>query len=85
MAQGHNLLGGCQTVLDQTIAEAADNYLSTDAGDRKEPRIVSYVLQGQKPIHDYGTIIQSDLPDWDIGGLEPTPPASHKPEALLTT
>ena len=74
VAQGHNLLGGCQTVLDKTIAEAADNFLSTNEGEHSQSRIISYVLQGQEPVHDYGTIIQSDLPDWDIGGLEPTPP-----------
>ena len=76
MAQGHNLVGGCQTELDKTTAKAADNYLSSkpDEGEYGPTRIISYVLQGQKPVHEYGTIIQSDLPDWDIGGLEPTPP-----------
>ena len=76
MAQGHNLLGGCQSELDKSIAQAADNHLSTknSVGEHGQPRIISYVLQSRKPIHDYGTIIQSDLPDWDIGGLEPTPP-----------
>lgn len=76
MAQGHNLVGGCQTELDKTTAKAADNYLSSksDEGEYGPTRIISYVLQGQKPVHENGTIIQSDLPDWDIGGLEPTPP-----------
>jgi predicted Rossmann-fold nucleotide-binding protein len=76
MKQGHNLLTGCQTDLDRIVAEAAQSSLPPIEPRSKgsRPRIVSYVLQGQKPVHDIGVIVQSDLPDWDIGGLEPRPP-----------
>ncbi|CAN2042723.1 Nucleoside 2-deoxyribosyltransferase [Candidatus Magnetomoraceae bacterium gMMP-15] len=70
--QGHYLLTGCQTELDKVVAESAKLSIQDD-NDQKH-RIVSYVLQGREPVHNYGIIIQSDLPDWDIGGLKPTPP-----------
>jgi hypothetical protein len=76
MQQGHNLLNGCQTELDKIVAEAADQFLLSQGcseSDRQQ-RIISYVLQGQQPIHNFGNVIQSDVPDWDIGGLQPTPP-----------
>ena len=74
--QGHNLLTRCHNALDRTIAEAADGFLSTnkEATSERRPRIISYVLRGQEPIHNHGVVIQSDLADWDIGGLEPRPP-----------
>ncbi len=73
--QKHNLINGCQTELDQLIAEAAHNHLKgTREPSNEKERIVSYVLQGQEPVHNFGSIIQSDVPDWDIGGLEPDPP-----------
>lgn len=70
--QGHSLLTGCQTELDRIVAESACQHLSSH--EEQTRRIISYVLQGQKPIHEYGTIIQSDSSDWDIGGLQPNPP-----------
>ena len=76
MQQGHNLLTGCQTELDRIAAEAADKFLLSQGcsdSDRRQ-RVISYVLQGQQPVHNFGNVIQSDLPDWDIGGLQPTPP-----------
>jgi predicted Rossmann-fold nucleotide-binding protein len=73
--QGHNLLTGCQTELDSLVAGAARDKLKQVGHAADEGRrIVSYVLLGQKPAHEVGTIIQSDLPDWDLGGLQPTPP-----------
>lgn len=74
--QGHNLLTGCQTELDKIVAEAADQYLQTQgcSDSERKQRVISYVLQGQQPVHNFGNVIQSDLPDWDIGGLQPTPP-----------
>lgn len=74
--QGHNLLTGCQTELDKIVAEAADQALIAQgcADAERRQRVISYVLQGQQPVHNFGTVIQSDLPDWDIGGLQPTPP-----------
>ncbi len=73
--QGHNVLTGCQTELDKIVAESAREQLAKmDASGTENRRIVSYVLQGINPVCDIGTIIQSDLPDWDLGGLTPTPP-----------
>ena len=73
--QGHNLLTGCQTELDKLVAEAAQEHLKRLNESKDEAqRIVGYVMQGQRPIHQVGTVIQSDVPDWDIGGLHPTPP-----------
>lgn len=76
MKQRHNLLTGCQTELDKVVAEAADQFLISQGcpDSERRQRIISYVLQGQQPIHHFGNVIQSDLPDWDIGGLQPTPP-----------
>lgn len=76
MKQGHNLLTGCQTELDKIVAGAADQFLLDQrlSDSERRQRVISYVLQGQQPIHSFGNIIQSDLPDWDIGGLQPTPP-----------
>lgn len=73
VTQGHNLMTGCQTELDKVVADGAGDWLIGSAEDDAE-RIVSYVRRGQTPVHDRGSILQSDLPDWDIGGLEPNPP-----------
>lgn len=74
--QNHTLLTGCQTELDKVVAEAADAYMTGQnmPDSEKQRRIISYVLQGNKPVYEYGTIIESDRSDWDIGGVEPTPP-----------
>lgn len=76
MKQGHNLLSGCQTDLDKVVGEAAHAYLAKqrEVGADDGRRIISYLFEGQQPIHNYGTVIQSDVPDWEIGGLEPTAP-----------
>ena len=73
--QGHNLITGCQTELDSIVSAAAQQQLKQmNKPDTEKQRIVSYVMQGQAPCHQVGTIIQSDVPDWDIGGLQLTPP-----------
>ena len=74
ISQGHNLLTGAQTELDKEIAGAAMGSLPEEEAEQSEPRVISYVPSGEKPVHDYGVIIESDLPDWNIGGLEPTAP-----------
>lgn len=72
---GHNVLTGCQTELDKVVAEAAAGHPSiTDTAEKDEFRVVSYSLQGTERVHNAGTIIQSERQDWDIGGLEATPP-----------
>lgn len=74
MKQGHMLLTGALTELDKQVTNAAEACLPKDKIQHSDPRIISYVPRGQTPVHQSGVIIQSDLPDWNIGGLEPTAP-----------
>jgi hypothetical protein len=32
------------------------------------------VREEQTPVHQFGTVMESDLEDWDLGGRFPTPP-----------
>lgn len=73
-SQGHNLITGCQTDLDKVLAESMSLQIANNNTERTDNRIVSYVIKGATPICDVGMIIQSDLPDWDLNGLELTPP-----------
>jgi hypothetical protein len=73
--QGHNLLTGCQTELDRIVAEAADKHpVMTGPQAKHEFRILSYVLEGKAQSHSVGTIMASARKDWDIGGLDHSPP-----------
>ena len=73
--QGHNLLTGCQTDLDRIVAEAAASHPQiTDTIEKDELRIMSYVLQGKTQSHTVGTIMASGRENWDIGGLDASPP-----------
>lgn len=76
MKQGHNLWTGCQTEFDKTVGEAAHSCAPKNkkAGADPQSRIISYLFKNQDPIHNYGVILQSNLSNWDIGGLEPNPP-----------
>jgi hypothetical protein len=67
VAHGHVLLNGARTELDALIAEAADDALQGSSQDDRDQRIVSYVLSGQKPAHAHGTLIRSQLSNWEIG------------------
>jgi hypothetical protein len=73
--QGHTLLTGCRTELDKLVAESAEARLS-ERGLQKDSlqRIVSYVNQGTDPCHDIGSIRQSELADWELGGKDLNPP-----------
>ena len=73
--QGNTLLTGCRTELDKLVAESAEARL-IDLGSQKEcaERIVSYVNQGRDPCHDIGSIRQSELADWELGGKDLNPP-----------
>ena len=70
--QGHTLLNGCRTDLDSFVAEGAHEALATQgtSSNAVKARIVCYVMQGKKPIHNYGAILQSELADWELGGRE---------------
>ena len=69
--QGHTLLTGCRTELDRLVAESAEARLK-EQGKQAEisERIVSYVNQGLDPCHDIGSIRQSELADWELGGKD---------------
>ncbi|MGI9099318.1 MAG: hypothetical protein ACR2H2_12675 [Solirubrobacteraceae bacterium] len=65
---GHVLLNGCRTELDRMIAEAAYQDMQERGDPDPDRRVISYLLSGLQPLHDYGTIIRSRLTDWDIKG-----------------
>jgi len=74
--QKHNLLNGCRTDVDAAAAKSAHEQLVADSvspeGIRK--RIVCYVNQGTRPAHGYGSIMESELVDWELGGPGLTAP-----------
>jgi hypothetical protein len=63
--QGHVLLTGCRSSLDQEIASAAQEWLAGNAGNPKE-RIISFCLESDKPVHSVGTLRRSALSDWGM-------------------
>ncbi len=66
-AHGHVLLNGARTELDALIADAAAQALQGSSHGDDDQRIVSYVLSGQQPVHKCGTLIRSQLSNWEIG------------------
>jgi hypothetical protein len=76
--QGHTLLGGCSSELDASAAAGAAEVASELASDEQlkteKPRIRSWVQKGKQPVHKHGSIMSSDLDDWGIDTLEPSPP-----------
>lgn len=67
VAQGHAYLSGCRTELDKLIATAAYQKLLQLKVPDPDRRVISYLLAGQKPIHELGTLVRSRLTDWEIG------------------
>ena len=67
--QGHVLLNGCRSSLDQEIATAAQEWLARNAGNPKD-QIISYCLKSDKPIHSLGTVRYSALLDWQMNHSE---------------
>jgi hypothetical protein len=63
--QGHILLGGCRSSLDQEIAKAAQEWLTGNAGN-PEQRIISYCLRSDHPVHRFGRVRTSELLDWEM-------------------
>lgn len=63
--QGHVLLTGCRSSLDQEIASAAQKWLVGNAGNPKD-RIISFCLESDKPAHSVGTLRLSALLDWGM-------------------
>jgi hypothetical protein len=68
---GHILLNGARTELDALIAEAADKALEGRNPEERKHGIRSYVLQDAKPVHNYGTLIRSELETWELGDETP--------------
>ena len=65
---GHVLLNGCRTEFDVMIAEATYKDIVARGDSDPDKRVISYLLAGLDPLHEYGTIIRSRLTDWDIKG-----------------
>ena len=63
---GHVLLNGCRTAFDALVVEAARKKLRELGEAEPDRRIISYVLAGDTPAHDCGTILKSRLADWEI-------------------
>ena len=63
---GHVLLNGCRTAFDALVVEAAHKKLRELGEAEPDRRIISYVLAGDTPAHDCGTILKSRLADWEI-------------------
>ena len=67
--QGHVLLNGCRSSLDQAIATAANEWLVRHEKNPKA-QIISYCLKSDKPIHSIGTVRYSALRDWGMDHSE---------------
>jgi hypothetical protein len=66
ISQGHVLLNACMTSFDAAIAASAFS-AAEKQGEDPNDRIVSYVLSGQELAHKLGRILQSQVPNWEIG------------------
>jgi hypothetical protein len=65
--QGHCLIGACQTSFDKEVAEAAFTRVNQIDAQNCEKRLISYILSGTRPVHNFGTMRQSRLTSWDPG------------------
>lgn len=65
-AQGHTLLNGCRTELDQMIAGSTYRKMKELNDPDPDKRVISYLLHGQEPVHEFGSVIGSRLTDWEI-------------------
>jgi len=63
--QGHALVNACQTDFDADIAKAAHEALHGQPPHEIERRLVSFILSGLKPVHDFGRVLRSRLVSWD--------------------
>jgi hypothetical protein len=66
--QGHAILGGCQTLVDITIAGAAVAELRESGAEDSaiEDCVVSYVNRETDPAHNHGRVLRSKLASWDL-------------------
>lgn len=63
--QGHVLLGGCRNSVDQEIARAAQEWLTSNRGNPAQ-QIISYCLRSDQPVHGFGIVRASELLDWKM-------------------
>lgn len=66
VAEGHTLLNGCLNEFDRTLAETADHALEQCGAQDRQRRVRGYLLAGHQPVHRCGTIIRSQLSDWNL-------------------
>jgi hypothetical protein len=66
-AHGHTLLNGARTELDALVAGAAEQALHDHGKSDVNRRIIGYVLAGEEPAHRFGTLIRSQLGNWELG------------------
>jgi hypothetical protein len=71
--RGHTLLTGCSGSLDKAVAEAAHNWLVTNARNDRQ-QLISYRLKNDKPAHRLGRIQVSRRTDWDLSHPDLNPP-----------
>ena len=67
--QRHIVLNGCRGSVDTEIAAAAQEWLGRTGGD-PDKSIISYCLRSRKPVHKFGRVRQSSLPDWQMNHAE---------------
>lgn len=74
--QNHTLLNGCRSSLDETIANAAQEWLVNNKTEPNE-QIISYCLKNDTPVHTIPTLRTSELSDWQMNH-----PQLHPPEQI---
>lgn len=62
----HVLLSGARSSLDARVVGAAHAALQAQDSIAVEERVISYVLAGHPPVHEFGTVLKSRLATWDL-------------------
>ncbi len=62
----HILLNACRSTLDSILAESFYNKL-LEMGEEPNDKLISYITKHSKPVHNFGTIRESQLRDWELG------------------
>ncbi len=78
--QGHRLVSANRGEFDGVVAEAMKNACEERARP-VEKRIISYVMEGQKPYFKFGTSLRSNNPSWDPGKMKGNEPPGIFKEA----
>jgi len=65
--KGHTLLNACRTEFDAVLAQnAAEKLIKND--ESPKDKILGYIIDGEKPSHNFGKIRNSELKDWNLSG-----------------